>query len=98
MGWLSVGVAIAGAIFAYLNGDFALAWGAGALALLAFWTYGVMHNYAVESAKRRRDYAGGFADFDAADLDAVPDWIALINMVTTIAAAVVTAVSAYRSW
>ena len=60
---------------------------AAAGALLQFWTYGIMHNHAVESAKKRPGgYSGGFHDLSHLDLDAVPNWIAVVNMAGFVAA------------
>ena len=44
-----------------------------------FWTYGIMHNYATESAKERLDYSGKFYDFTHRDADVIPDWLAQVN-------------------
>jgi hypothetical protein len=45
-----------------------------------FWSYGIMHNYATEAAKKRYSYTGGFYDFKDEEIDAVPNWLANINM------------------
>ena len=45
-----------------------------------------MHNYAVESAKKRPDYTGGFFDITPQDSHSVPDWITIVNMVGFLAA------------
>ncbi len=45
-----------------------------------FWSWGVMHNFATEAAKRRRGYKGGFYDFAEKDVQTVPNWITRINM------------------
>ncbi|HHV61437.1 MAG TPA: hypothetical protein GXX51_02200 [Firmicutes bacterium] len=45
-----------------------------------FWSWGVMHNYATELAKRRWNYTGGFYDITPEEAQAVPDWITWINM------------------
>ena len=47
-------------------------------------TYGIMHNYATESAKKRLDYSGKFYDFTHRDADAIPDWLAQVNFLLSI--------------
>ena len=96
MGWLSVFLALTGAFISYRNGDTALVWIAGLLAILAFWSYGAMHNHAVESAKQRGNYRGGFADFTDQDLDAVPDWMAQANFAITVGATILLGIAIYR--
>lgn len=49
-----------------------------------FWSYGIMHNFATEAAKKRKSYTGGFRDFTYEEVQAVPDWITAINMVMSI--------------
>lgn len=49
-------------------------------AIGCFWSWGVMHNYATKFAKRRKNYKGGFYDFNLKEVEAVPDWITWINM------------------
>ena len=51
-----------------------------------FWSYGVMHNYAVAAALRRRSFRGGFYDIETREADAVPDWIAYLNLGFSLAA------------
>ena len=55
------------------------------VALGNFWSWGVMHNYATELAKRRQSYKGGFYDVRRQEAKAVPDWISWINMGFSIA-------------
>ncbi|MFH1922138.1 MAG: hypothetical protein ABIP48_19920, partial [Planctomycetota bacterium] len=80
MGWLSVVIALLAAALLFRGGHIIL----GTLAVVdmvgAFWSWAVMHNFATESAKRRPDYSGGFYDLTAQDADAIPDWIATVNM------------------
>jgi hypothetical protein len=49
-------------------------------AIGCFWSWGVMHNYVTEAAKRRNNYSGGFYDIMSHEAQAVPDWITRINM------------------
>ena len=59
---------------------------AAAVGLLEVWSYGIMRNHAVESAKKRLDYRGGFYHFNDRDWDAVPNWLAVVNMAGFVAA------------
>ena len=43
-----------------------------------------MHNYATELAKRRSDYSGDFYDITDREADAVPDWVTVINVLSTL--------------
>ena len=54
--------------------------------MLEFWSWGIMHIYATESAKKRPDYSGGFFDIEPRDATSVPDWIATVHMIGFIAA------------
>ena len=85
MGWLGVALSVAAAWFLRDQG---WPWLAGAIAvgILQFWSWGVMHNYTVESAKKRPGYTGGFFDITPQDSNSVPDWITIVNMVGFLAA------------
>ena len=48
------------------------------------WSWGIMHNYATEEAKKRNNYKGGFYDFTSKEIDAIPDWLVWINMATSL--------------
>ena len=86
MGWLGIVLSV---VATWLLRDDGWLWLlAAAVALLGFWSYGIMHNHAVESAKKRLDYSGGFYDLNDRDLDAVPNWITVVNMVGFVAAVV----------
>ena len=62
MGWLGIVLSV---VATWLLRDDGWLWlVAAAVVLLQFWTYGIMHNHAVESAKKREDYSGGFHDLD----------------------------------
>jgi hypothetical protein len=93
MGWMSVLISLVAAALLFRAGHMIL----GALAVLAivgaFWSWGVMHNFATESAKRRPGYSAGFYDFTAEDADTVPDWIALFNMAFALLGAVLLVIS-----
>mgnify|MGYP001597503265 CR=1 FL=1 len=49
-----------------------------------FWSYGIMHNFATEAAKKRNSYVGGFNDFTEKEVGSAPDWITGINMIMSI--------------
>jgi hypothetical protein len=83
MGWLSFLIGVVAAYLLYSEGSGALLTASLLLLALNFWTWGVMHNHATESARRRSSYTGGFADFIEADVDAVPNGVAIGNIVTS---------------
>ncbi|MDI7261135.1 MAG: hypothetical protein QME90_14600 [Thermodesulfobacteriota bacterium] len=76
--------AVAAFLF-YKTGHLALMILAIVAAVGNFWSWGVMHNYATELAKRRQKYKGGFYDITRQEAIAVPDWISWINMGFSIA-------------
>ena len=53
---------------------------------IEFWSWGVMHNYAVDAAKDRPGYSGRFYDFTKREVALVPDWLAVVNLLGFIAA------------
>lgn len=80
MGWLSVMLSGIAAFLLYRTGHVLLAVLAIAAALGCFWSWGIMHNYAMDRAKRRRNFTGGFYDISRKEAQAVPDWITWLNM------------------
>jgi len=54
------------------------------LTLVSFWSWGIMHNFATEAAKKRSSYEGGFYDFTPQEAHAVPNWITRINLLSSI--------------
>ena len=84
MGWLSVLVGVVASVLFYRSEASGLTWLSIGFTIVNFWAYGVMHNHAVESAKRRASYTGGFYDLTEKDLHAVPNRLATVNMVTTV--------------
>lgn len=80
MGWLAVVVGLAACVLLWTQDAYVLLGLASACTVVCLWSYGVMHNYAVESAKGRRSYGGGFGDFTARDMEAVPNWLAGLNL------------------
>ena len=101
MGWLSVAVAVASAV---------LLWGAGLIwfvaagnAVLNFWSFGVMHNFATTASAQkikqlRRNLQGEELSPERQrallslrpkmNLDHVPDWLTWLNLGSTVAAVV----------
>lgn len=85
MGWLSILLSAIAAILFYRTGHLALMVFAIIAVLGNFWTFGVMHNFATEVAKRRPNYNGGFYDITRQEAASVPDWISWANMVFSLA-------------
>lgn len=85
MGWVPVVLGGIAAALAYgPHGSRLVFWLAVIGAVGCFWSWGVMHNYATNAAKHRRDYRGEFADFRPDEIDAVPNGLAVVNMVFTV--------------
>ncbi len=80
MGWLSVLLSVSSAFSMYKKAHIILMTVAIIVSIGCFWSWGVMHNFATEAAKRRRGYKGGFYDFAEKDVQTVPNWITRINM------------------
>ena len=53
---------------------------------IEFWSWGVMHNHAVDAAKKKPGYSGKFYDFTKREVESVPDWLAVMNLLGFIAA------------
>ena len=85
MGWLTVTFAIIASVLFYGTGHTILLVIAIVFGIADFWSWGVMHNYATDQAKRRSSYSGGFYDFTRAEVDSVPNWITGINMAFSLA-------------
>lgn len=82
MGWLGVGLGVLACWLLY--GSPVAFWLALVATLGVLWTYGVMHNYATESAKRRSGYTGRFYDLTDRDVASAPDWLAGLNLLLTV--------------
>ena len=80
VGWLSVLFSGVAAFLLFKTGHTILMVIAIVSAVGCFWSWGIMHNYATEAAKRRPDYTGGFYDITHGEAEAVPDWICWVNM------------------
>lgn len=85
VGFLSVLVAGVAAILLGSSGHSVLMILAIVTAVADFWSWGVMHNFATEAAKRRATYTGGFYDITAQEAQAAPDSVTLVNMIATLA-------------
>lgn len=81
VGWLSVLFSGVAAFLLFKTGHTILMVIAIVSAVGCFWSWGIMHNYATEAAKRRPDYTGGFYDITNREAKAVPDWVATLNMI-----------------
>lgn len=84
MGWLGV---LLGAIASYLffsKDQFILLIVALIITVLCFWSWGIMHNYATNAAKKRNNYSGNFFDITDEEASIVPDWITFINIISTV--------------
>ena len=96
MGWLSVALGILAAFTLHQTEARALFWLAVAATIAALWSWGVMHNHAMEAAKSRTSFHGGFYDVTEEEADAVPNWLALVNLLATIGCGSLLAVGIYR--
>jgi hypothetical protein len=81
MGWLSVLLSGVAAYLLFVSDHTVLMGVAIATTVGCFWSWGVMHNYATDAAKRRSDHTGGFYDLTKQEAEAVPNWITVVNMV-----------------
>ncbi len=85
MGWLGLVISVVAVWLLWDNGGIWLA-AAIAVGVIELWSWGVMHNHATNAAKNRSSYTGGFSDFTMREIDAVPNWLAMVNMVGFLAA------------
>lgn len=86
MGWLSVLVGVAAAVLLYGTGHAILFALAVVSAAGCFWSWGIMHNYATDKAKKRSSYSGGFYDFTGQEILSAPNWITVVNILLTLIA------------
>ena len=83
-------VGVVACIILYAKESYGLLSFAIILTVINFWSWGIMHNFAVESAKRRPGgFSGGFFDFTNTDVDQIPDGFAWINAITAILLAII---------
>lgn len=80
MGWLSVAFGVAASLLFYVQDRYVLLTAAVICCAATLWSYGVMHNYAIEAASQRTSFRGGFYDIEPSEADSVPDWLAGVNM------------------
>ncbi len=86
MGWLPIVCAAIAAVLFYVSGDSWLFWSSVVSGVVATWSYGIMHNYAMEAARRRPGFSGRFYDITEHEADAAPNWLAALNMLSSLAA------------
>ena len=102
-GLISVIISVLAAVAFYGTGHPFLFSVCVVIAVLSFWSWGVMHNYAMNSAKARWDsirenmiQEGRTPEemnrlestpihLTYADVNAIPDWLAMVNMFVTFA-------------
>ena len=85
MGWLSVLLNGIAAFLFFKSGNSILMSVAIIAAIGCLWSWGVMHNYTTEFAKRRAGYSGKFFDLSDQEAQSVPDWITRVNIIFTLA-------------
>jgi hypothetical protein len=85
MGWLGSVCAALAALLSYLSGNAWFSWLALASGAAATWSYGIMHNYAMEAAKSRPSFSGRFYDITEREADTVPNWLAALNLFSSVA-------------
>ena len=84
MGWLSVLLGgIAGALFFKTDHMILLSLSI-ICAVGCFWSWGVMHNFAMELARRRSNFTGDFYDVHIREAQSVPNWITAINILFSV--------------
>jgi len=86
MGWVAIVCAAIAAVLFYVSGDSWLFWSSIVSGVVATWSYGIMHNHAMEAAKRRPGFSGRFYDLTEREADSVPNWLATLNMLSSLAA------------
>lgn len=85
MGCLSVLVSSVAAFLLFMAGHTVLMIVAMVNAVGCFWAWRVLNNYATELAKRRPDYTVGFYDITKREAKGVPDWIAIVDILLSMA-------------
>ncbi len=86
MGWVAIVCAAIAAVLFYVSGDSWLFWSSIVSGVVATWSYGIMHNHAMEAAKRRPGFSGRFYDIIEHEADSAPNWLAALNMLSSLAA------------
>lgn len=85
MGWFPVVVGLIACSLLYSTDSRIAFWVALVATIGTLWSYGVMHNFATEAAKRRANYKGGFYDITEREADSVPNSIAGLNLLFSLA-------------
>ena len=67
-GKISFAICVVATVLLYNRQPFILFWIAIATAIVNFWSWGIMHNFFIRSKGK---------------IDAVPNWISLVNMAST---------------
>ena len=80
MGWFPVIISVIAAYLIYDTGHPVLFVIAIITVIGCFWSWGIMHNYATDLARKRSNYSGEFYDITEYEAQAVPNWIARVNM------------------
>ncbi len=62
-----------------------LFWSSIVSGVVATWSYGIMHNHAMAAAKRRPGFSGRFYDITEREADSAPNWLAALNMLSSLA-------------
>ncbi len=95
MGWLAIVCAASAALLYKVAGDSWLFWSSVAVGVIALWSYGIMHNYAMEAAKRRPGFRGHFNDITEQEANEAPNWLAAMNLLSSLAAFVLLIAAIY---
>jgi len=95
--------------------DSKLGWYSFGTTMLIFWTFGIMHNYAMNSARSKREtiiqnkiIEGSSAkelqrvkdlpiNISKGDLNIVPDWLSMLNMIFSLIIYVLLIVSIFKA-
>ena len=85
MGWLGV---VISAVAAWLLWDDGWLWRIVAIGvgIIELRSWGIMHNFVTEAAEQRPSYTGRLFDFTRREVDTVPNWITMVNLVGFVAA------------
>ncbi|MDO8733585.1 MAG: hypothetical protein Q7K21_00305, partial [Elusimicrobiota bacterium] len=75
MGWLSILIGIITSWLFYRSNQITLFLITIVFTVISFWSWGIMHNYATEAAKKRATYKGDFYDFTEQEVNSIPNWI-----------------------
>ncbi len=98
MGWLPVMISAIAAFLIYNTGHPVLFIIAIITTLGCFWSWGIMHNLATDLARKRNNYSGEFGDITEFEAQAVPDWIAGINMGFSVLGFILLIIGIFVKW